>query len=762
MHKYQGPELQRCLAGRTLRFAGDSTVRQLFWTVVERIDEEKARQSRADVPKHGDVDWKGQNCTLSFTWDPYLNKTRGWAWMSADTLAVVLGGGLWHARHHGHYHAQDFGTELRSTLASLGALDVSLGDARDHDHVGIDTKLHTPILFMPAVPPNALKLDAVRAAALNDSRIAAIHVELQDINRSSAMEVQWSNRLMIDGNQIVHYTDGIHGDPIITAAQVDIILNRICYTGTATDRAKVRSSCCVGPPIPTRVQQLLLVLSSGVVSYWLCTFLWSRRASTTTASSRGSLHIWKCAAILATAVVYCYVADRTSILQHTSKVIDENVFVITAIICIGLLLVTMRSMPSNVQVKGAETFVWFEEPFLHRLQTEEWKGWMQALILFYHYFGMSRVLWVYRIVRVLVASYLFMTGYGHTIYFLKTKDYSLYRVASVLVRLNLLACMLAYSMNNNYEFYYFPALSSFWFLVVYISLLKVDLSKLSFKEALFRVLLSLGIIKTILRSEKFFGAVLAAVGRFLGISLNQGETHFRIALDVYTVYIGMLAAIIYLKATNSPRSRTERPCYMFRHRSAMRMVCLSSSIMGLTGYALVSLSLKEKRLYNRWHPVLSPIAILAFVTLRNATPTLRNHYSPVFAWLGRCSLEAFVLQYHIWLAADTKGLLRLGLFNARAISGSSTISNWNLWLESVLITCYFIWTSWAVAHATQGFSQWIVGKQSGLDTSVICSLTGGHEQGGNSNHLFRWLTRDGGLRARLTMVVITLVILRNL
>jgi len=54
-----------------------------------------------------------------------------------------------------------------------------------------------------------------------------------------------------------------------------------------------------------------------------------------------------------------------------------------------------------------------------RDHTEEWKGWMQVMFVWYHYFAAKE--W-YNWIRIYIACYVWMTGFGKSIKLVQCLD----------------------------------------------------------------------------------------------------------------------------------------------------------------------------------------------------------------------------------------------------------------------------------------------------------------------------------------------------
>ena len=61
--------------------------------------------------------------------------------------------------------------------------------------------------------------------------------------------------------------------------------------------------------------------------------------------------------------------------------------------------------------------------------------------------------------------------------------------------------------------------------------------------------------------------------------------------------------------------------------------------------------------YNGSHRLTSWLAIVPFLLLRNATPSLRRASLPLLQVMGNMSLETYLLQFHVWLANNAKDIV---------------------------------------------------------------------------------------------------------
>ena len=96
-------------------------------------------------------------------------------------------------------------------------------------------------------------------------------------------------------------------------------------------------------------------------------------------------------------MLYYFFCDYLHYFAKAERTYNRDLFLF---LCLLLVVVTVCFTSKEITGAGK---------LLNREQTEEWKGWMQVMFVWYHYF---KALETYNAVRIYIAAYVFMTGFG--------------------------------------------------------------------------------------------------------------------------------------------------------------------------------------------------------------------------------------------------------------------------------------------------------------------------------------------------------------
>ncbi|KAF9787289.1 Cas1p-domain-containing protein [Thelephora terrestris] len=696
---YTPQDTSTCFRSRQVVFVGDSITRQLFFQFANIVDPKLPDAPPDDDHKHSNYTLDAENkVQLSFYWDPYMNSSysrlvhptgtdRAPSLNSDRPALLVLGTGLWYLRN------QDSGG-LPAWEARVEAVIETIRNARP--------PLADQIVFLPVEEPVISKLSPERANTIRISDVDAMNSDL--FHRIYSPHDSFSTKLLRSPhrvslspvlNHMLHdsqTTDGLHFSTPIIKAQANLLLNFRC-NDFLPKRYPMDKTCCRSYPSPSwpHFFVISIVCLVAPVSWYYSYHAGKINPATWISDEHRPVFI------MSGAVALMYVADRTSFWFKEQKQFDPWFFGSSSVLALLVGLATVKRADKDLG-------------FLNREQTDEWKGWMQIAILIYHYTGASKISGIYNPIRVLVAAYLFMTGYGHTVFYVKKADYGFLRIAQVMVRLNLLTIILAYVMNTDYLFYYFAPLVSFWYIVVYVTMAIGSQYNDRTVFLICKVLAAMSVTTFIINEEWILKEIFSVLEGACNIPWSAKESSFRLQLDYWIVYFGMLTAIAYMKVRD--HRLTDHPLWPM-----VVKVSIGVSAVGMVWFFAFELLQPSKFTYNHWHPYISWIPVISFAILRNANPTLRSASSQVFGFIGKCSLETFIMQYHLWLAADTKGLL--------------IVIPWTRWrIPNVIVTTtIFVWLSNQVAQATTVFTGWICGSGKGSEPSSLPT----HNANANAN-----------------------------
>ncbi|XP_020769443.2 N-acetylneuraminate (7)9-O-acetyltransferase isoform X3 [Odocoileus virginianus] len=583
MHKYKISEAKNCLVDKHIAFIGDSRIRQLFYSFVKIINP----QFKEEGNKHENIPFEDKTASVKvdFLWHPEVNGSmkqciKVWTEDSvAKPHVIVAGAATWSIKiHNGSNEAL---SQYKMNITSIAPLLEKLAKTSDVYWV-----LQDPV-YEDLLSENRKMITNEKIDAYNEAAVSILNSSTR--NSKSNVKV-FSVSKLIAQETIMESLDGLHLPESSRETSAMILMNVYCNKILKP----VDGSCCQPRPPLTLIQKLAACFFTLSIIGYLIFYIIHRNAHrknkpcTDLESGEEKKNIinppvspleilLQSFCKLGLIMAYFYMCDRANLFMKENKFYTHSTFFIP------IIYILVLGVFYNENTK--------ETKVLNREQTDEWKGWMQLVILIYHISGASTFLPVYMHIRVLVAAYLFQTGYGHFSYFWIKGDFGIHRVCQVVFH-------------------------GMLFAFIYLALQKRQI-----------------------------------------LSEGKGEPLFSSKISNFLLFI---------------------------------------SVVSFLTYSIWASSCKNKSECNELHPSVSVVQILAFILIRNIPGYARSVYSSFFAWFGKISLELFICQYHIWLAADTRGILVL-------IPG-------NPMLNIIVSTFIFVCVAHEISQITNDLAQIIIPK----------------------------------------------------
>lgn len=336
-----------------------------------------------------------------------------------------------------------------------------------------------------------------------------------------------------------------------------------------------------------------------------------------------------------TILVWFYVADRTQLIAPGTKTYTRDVLL--------FIFLVLTAVAGGYSLKQHRPLV------LHRTQTEEWKGWMQVLFLLYHYYNAKEI---YNAIRVFIAAYVWMTGFGNFSYYYRTADFGVGRFFQMMWRLNFLVLFCCLVLNNSYMLYYICPMHTLFTIMVYGALAIGSRYNKSDTAIWLKIAACFATVFVFWELKFVFYTIWRPFMFLVGYTDPRRpggdrmyEWFFRSSLDRYIWIYGMMCAFMHPKIEKFLQAVDTMEVKRRRVTRAV-LIGLFCSI-GYAWYHFVYCLPKVE--YNKVHPYTSWIPITVFFMLRNLTPQMRTFSMGLYGWLGCITLETYIGQFHTWL-----------------------------------------------------------------------------------------------------------------
>jgi N-acetylneuraminate 9-O-acetyltransferase len=400
---------------------------------------------------------------------------------------------------------ENFTKELEKSFVKNLTLLISPTDKITRSHSRILWKLQDPI------DDNNIEMQSPEWKEITNSDIERFNRIVSDTMKYSSVNI-WRSGNQIAYGLIDEMKDGFKLGSIALKHDVQILLNIHCNDIMNYNDG----TCCSTSENYTMLQiitySLFLVFLAVMIGFFAKKYIAKYRGKTLYIPLQQDVNqppivnnrtqdLIIALGILGIIMVYFYLCDRTSFFMKENKYYSEFSFWIPVcwLSAVGLFF-TDDSKFTRI---------------MHRDQTDELKGFMIIVILIYYMTGATRVIPIYMLIKVFISTFLFLTGYQHTMYFWQTSDNGIVRFLNVMFKLNFMTIVLCFAMNRPYQFYFFAPLVSFWFAITYfmftlpprITSQSIENNSYQYAYLVIKFICLMSIITILYMSEVFFETI---------------------------------------------------------------------------------------------------------------------------------------------------------------------------------------------------------------------------------------------------------------
>lgn len=259
-------------------FIGDSTIRSIFWATAKKLDKKAEDEEKRITEQHMDLNFTRAHVTVEFIWDPFLNSSKlhqhlashrnSWDLEKQElngnmTAAIlIVGGGLWHARHIESNSLRSFEASMENVMSSM-----ALGDSRAPSSRSSEGNQTKPIssnlvVITPVQSPlyESMYPFVEAEGRMTPARIDPLNDYLRKVSTYKRAAVVWSYALMTQNKEAAYKEGGIHVVDAVARQKADVLLNMRCNAElTRLKGYPLDKTCCNLYPGLSWVQNVILV-----------------------------------------------------------------------------------------------------------------------------------------------------------------------------------------------------------------------------------------------------------------------------------------------------------------------------------------------------------------------------------------------------------------------------------------------------------------------------------------------------------------------